>query len=501
MILTGHTYASLNDHLMKILFVHTILDSTSVGRIPLGCLYVSAALKSAGHEVQLVDACDYRRVHDHVRSYRPNIVLYSTVSSFHRRYIELNQRLKQDFPGVYSIFGGMHPTFFPDMVNEQGIDAVCVGEGEEAIVDFVGRMERGQDFTDTPNFWVKHEGQIHANDVRPLIPDIDVIAYPDRDLLAPYPSVRRFGSRSFISSRGCPYNCSYCYNKPFFDQIYKDKGKRVRKRSVDNLVGEMEREMVDCPFEVAQFEDDIFVYSIDWLREFRDTYRRRVGLPFICNMRVELITDDVARVLAEAGCRSVWIGLEAGNERVLKSLLNRRTPNDKTVAAVETLKRHGLNCTLEVMIGLPTTTLDNDLETLDLCIKCQPTYANAHIFSPLPGLELTDLAIQNQEFEGDFDAVDDYYGATSLKLDHASELNNLEHLLSLSVRFPALRPLLPLLLKLPATPLYAMGHRLFKGMTISTKLLPLKPNRYFPLYAYRISAGALKGVRSRLWGD
>jgi len=471
---------------MKALFIHRILDGTAVGRVPLGCLYVGASLKQAGHAVQLVDGCDPRHVRDHIRRHRPDVLLYSTYSSSHGHYIALNRQLKREFPHLVSLFGGIHPTFFPQMVHEDGVDAVCRGEGEDAIVDFLGRMERGDPVHTTPNFWVKHEGQVVENPVRPLVGDIDRLPFPDRALLDAYPSVRRFGSRSFISARGCPYNCTYCFNKPYYTEVYTERGKRVRKRSVENVVEEIAREQAECPFEIVQFEDDIFVFSVDWLREFRQLYTRRVGLPFICNMRAELLSDDVARLLAEAGCRSVWIGLEAGNEQVLRTLLHRNTPNSRTIEAVETIHRHGMNCALELMVGLPTTTLEHDLESLDVCLRCRPTYANTHIFQPLPGIELTRVAIENREFEGDFERLGDYYRSSTLRKGHARALNNLAHLLPLTVRFPALRPLLePLLLRLPARPVYAAAHKLFKTYTIARRLLPLRPSRYFPLYAYR----------------
>ena len=164
----------------------------------------------------------------------------------------MNRRIRERVD-AFSAFGGPHATFFPEMIAEQGVDGVCRGEGEEALLDLVGAMERGEPVTPIPNWWIKADGHTHRNPLRPLIADLDQLPPPDRKLV--YERDRYTGRsrlKHFITGRGCPYNCAYCYNQAW-SALYGGKGRLVRGRSVESVVVELRWMKAHYPLELAVF--------------------------------------------------------------------------------------------------------------------------------------------------------------------------------------------------------------------------------------------------------
>jgi len=452
---------------MRALFVNRVSGAECLGRMPLGILYLSAALKQDGHEVALADACEPEAAFAAVESFRPDAVLYSVRTGYHRYYARLNRELKRRFPRVLALFGGPHATFYPEMIEDDpAVDAVCVGEGELAVRDFFARLARGGDHENTPNFWVRRDGVIRRNPVRPLIADLDEIAPPDRDLLDGFPGARRFPIRSFIASRGCPYDCTYCFNHAYF-RVYADKGARVRLPSPAAFVREIAAENARAPFESIQLEDDIFGLSPRWLEEFAERYCAEVGLPFACNLRAELVTERLAEQLARAGCASAWMGLESGDEKVRVELLDRSNTDDVTRTAVARLHARGIGVCTENIIGLPTTTLAQDFATLRLNLDLEPDYLNCSIFQPYPRTDLGEVAVAQGLFSGDFDELGDFYEETSLRIGHKAELANLQELFAPTLMMPWLYPLLPRLVRLPLHPLYRLANLVVKARAIT----------------------------------
>ena len=455
---------------MRVLFINRIFGSECLGRMPLGILYLSAALKKDGHEVAIADACRPESAFSAVESFRPDVVMYSVRTGYHRYYARLNHELKRRFPDVLSVFGGPHVTFYPEMIEvDRDVDAVCVGEGELAVCDFMERLGRGGDYENTPNFWVRRAGAVRRNAVRPLITDLDSIAVPDRGLLASYPGVRGFPIRSFIASRGCPYDCSYCFNHAYF-RIYEDKGQRVRMPSAAAFVREIADEFAKAPFESLQFEDDIFGLSPRWMDEFAQRLPADVGRPFSCNVRAELVTERLADQLARAGCASVWMGLESGDEKVRIELLDRSNTDDATRVAIERFQRRGIAVCTENIIGIPTTSLEQDLKTLRLNLDLKPDYLNCSIFQPYPKTDLGKVAVDAGLFSGDFDELGDFYEGTSLNIAHKPELTNLQELFAPTLMMPWLFPHLPRLMRLPLHPLYRLANLMIKVYMITQTL-------------------------------
>src|SRR3989339_490174 len=209
---------------MKVLFITGFFVHDNFGRDPLGILYLSSALKKAGHTTAVADGGNTGTLARTLETFNPDIAGFSVTTSTFAKYASLNKELKKIRPDIYSIFGGPHCTFYPEFFKDTAhIDAICLGEGEEAVVDFANRMEAGEKYEYTPNFHVRKNGLVIENDVRPLIRDLDSLAFPDRGLLRHIPSMHRFPVKTFMTTRGCPHDCTYCYNHALAE-LYRGKG-------------------------------------------------------------------------------------------------------------------------------------------------------------------------------------------------------------------------------------------------------------------------------------
>ena len=217
---------------MRVLFIVDQIDYE-----PQGLMCLSSALKAAGHQVELAIA-KYRDPLEVARQWRPGIVGYSVITGSQRWYLKLNQRIKAVLP-VFSAFGGPHPTFFSEMIEEDGVDGICIGEGEGALVDLANSLEAGQLDPTIPNWHFKLDGKIVRNPVRPYIQDPESYPQPDRDLIYDRDRLSATSKiKHFIAGRGCPYRCTYCFNHALA-KIYRGKGKPFRMRSVSSTLQEV----------------------------------------------------------------------------------------------------------------------------------------------------------------------------------------------------------------------------------------------------------------------
>lgn len=455
---------------MRVLFVTQQIDYE-----PHGIMHLSSALKATGHEVTLaVDALeDPLRV---AKEFQPGIIGYSVITGSHRYYYQLNRHLKEEID-FFSAFGGPHPTFFPEMIEEEGVDAICIGEGEGAIVDLANALGEGRLNPTIPNWWFKVDGKIIKNPVRPLIDDLDSWPLPDRDLVyLKDPIYRHSKIKHFISGRGCPYNCTYCFNHAF-SEIYKGKGKRFRQRSVDNVIEELCRVKEAYPLEFVVFVDDTFVLSKRWLEEFAEEYPKKIGLPFFCNTRANLVTEEQVRLLKQAGAFCVGMGIEAGNDRIRNEILKRDMSRREILNACRLIREGGLNLTTTNMLALPTSNLENDFETLELNIECRPAYAHAFLFQPYPRTELGEFAREEGWMAGSLDDMSDTMWDRSLLNFEGSEkrqMENLQRFFAIAVEWPRLLSLIRFLIKLPKNRLFWLINKLWKGYALRTRVHPAR---------------------------
>jgi len=447
---------------MKVLFVYKNLYIYEFK----GLAQLSAILKREGHEVKLA-LSERENVLKIIKEWKPSIVGYSITTGFHKYYLNLNRKLKEkaDF---FAIFGGPHATYFPEIINEKGVDAICIGEGEGAIIDLVNKIGT-KEVRHIPNLWVKENGKIYKNEVRPLIQDLDKIPSVDRELLYSKDKFLRDNPlKTFIVMRGCLNRCGFCHNAAYLN-IYKDKGKILRVKSVAGTIEEIKSVKNKHPLGFVKFEDDFFGIDYDWLKEFCKMYKKEINLPFHCAIAVNFATEERIRLIKEAGCVSMQLGLESGVEEMRSMVLNKRFKNEEYIKACELLRKYKIMVILNNILGLPSETLEMAFKTLELNIKCKPAYSWCTIYQPYPKTPLAEFAQKNGYFDGNYNKMDySYYKYSILKFKNKSEkrqIENLQKLFAITVSFPFIYPITKFMIKLPLNPLFTLVYKLWYGYT------------------------------------
>lgn len=480
---------------MHLLFIVKAIDNE-----PQGILLISSMLKQAGHRVSLVVATEEDPVEAALRL-QPDVVGYTVYTGPHTWYLELNQRIRAQLPGVFSIFGGPHPTFFPEMIERDGVDGLCIGEGEYATLDLINALEHngnGVHLPDPaiPNWWFNLNGETVRNPLRPLLTgeELDALPFPDRDLLyAAHGQSRRTKIKPVITGRGCPYDCAFCFNKAYSD-LYEGRGRRFRRRSPDHVIRELQKVKAEYDLRFVLFMDDTFILQDAWLEEFMARYKAEIDLPFWCQVRANLVTDEKIALFKDAGCVSVSFGLEAGNERLRNAVLNRNMSRDEILGAAEVLRRHDITFMTNNMLGLPTGSLEDDFETLELNAQIRPAYANVFLFQPYPKTELGEWAYEHGWMMGTFDdlsgSVSDDTVIQFGSQEEKRQIENLQKLFAVGVEFPWLLPAIRRLIRLHPNQMFWLAYKLWKGWAIKNRMFPFKmaPREYLEsaLYYMRI---------------
>ncbi|NIT35015.1 MAG: radical SAM protein [candidate division Zixibacteria bacterium] len=467
-----------------------------------GVMMLAAALKRAGHRVELARAqrLGLEPLRQRVAELEPAALLYSAMTGEHQYLLDVNRRLKESYRGV-SAFGGPHATFFPEMIYEQGVDVVCRGEGEEAVVEMADALAEGRDYAGVANLWVKRDGVVVRNDVRPLLEDLDALPFGDREVMyAGDADLRDHPTKIFFAMRGCVFRCTYCFNHRFND-MYRGLGHVCRARSVDSLLAEMKYVKARWPLRYMQIDDDTFLlHKRSWLEEFAERLPREVGVPFMCNVRADLLNADNLRLLKAAGCHAVWMGVECGDERLRRDFLKRPHTDEEIIAAVTLLRRHGIRVATQNLCGLPVEDpVAADEKTLALNVACRPDFAWSSIFYPYPRTELGERAVAGGYYDGSLDDVPETNKINTM-LEWGDEwtkwrLENLHKFFGVVAEFPWLWPLVRRLVARKPNRLFVLVFFLWYGFCWKTRIekIPLTPKIVFALFKTLIQY--LRGVK------
>jgi radical SAM superfamily enzyme YgiQ (UPF0313 family) len=431
---------------LRVLFIEEYLPQEM-----LGIMWLSRAIKDAGHQSKCLFVPDKHWI-DKLIEYNPDVVLYSMTTGMQVYFAEINRKVKAVLPHVFSVAGGPHPTFSPEYIETDGMDAVCRGEGEYAVVDLLNRLQKGEPIHDTPNFWIKDTktGEIHKNPQRELVQDLDSLGFPDRDVIYEAGAIYAEADRKvFVSQRGCPMPCSFCFHHAWKKKIYNVRNSEyVRKRSVSHLIDEINQVRAKYNLKFVHFVDDIFNLRNDWLDEFCERYPKEVGLPFDVILMANMTTEDHIKKLAGAGCVYARIAFEAASDYVRNAIFRKHTTRQQLVDAAGWIRKYGIRLGSLNMLGGPGGTIEDDLETVKLNIECNVDHPLCSIMQPYPGFDINEMTKEMGYAVAAYDDFPINFRRTATILyDNKHEIENLHKLFPIIVRYPWLFKFAPKMIK------------------------------------------------------
>jgi anaerobic magnesium-protoporphyrin IX monomethyl ester cyclase len=355
----------------------------------LGILSLAAYLREQGLQVEVVDltfARDAAPVTRRIRTFRPHLVGVHTKTLTMRRALQVAARARAE--GALSIAGGPDAATRPALYLDGGFDAVAPGEGELALLETARRAAQGEALDGTPGLLVSREGKLVRSRPPPLLRPLDALPVPAWDLLDMEAYLGRWQARTgerrmaVLTSRGCPFDCSWC-SKPTFGRTFRQMSP---ERVLAELTGLHDRYGVDY----VRFCDDVFGIDRRWLEQLLDGLEAAPWtVRFECLARVDLLKPDLLARMRHAGLARVYVGVESGSQKML-DLMNRGTRLAQIERAAQSLRDNGIRQFWFLMLGYPGETLEDIEATLALFRRFSPEEYSVSIAVPVPGTRFYD---------------------------------------------------------------------------------------------------------------
>jgi anaerobic magnesium-protoporphyrin IX monomethyl ester cyclase len=415
----------------------------------LGLLNVVTFLEQQGHparHVYLTKASSQKETPEElhailsfVEKSQPILVGFSLMTFNFNRTRRISLELKRHFPHIPIVWGGIHPTFDPEESLKYA-DYVCVGEGEDAMLELVQAIESGAPTNRIRNIWHQHNGHVYKNEVRPLIQNLDDYPFPvfnwistfcldegrivrlSHDLYRKY--VMYSGTMyDIMASRGCPYSCTYCCNA-LFRNLYRNKGKYVRYRSVDNVIRELIHAKREFPYiNMVNIQDDGFAAaSEEYLREFSEKYRTNVGLPLRLRIIPTSLTKNKVKYLSDANTLVAVLGIQS-SDRINTEIFNRHVSTETLIDAARMLKMHNIIGQYDLIVRNPYETEEDMIEICRILSRMPKPY-KLEMF-PLaffPNTPLRARAIRDAIEVNEADGYETPYGSYPIKYPYLFRL-------------------------------------------------------------------------------
>lgn len=378
---------------MKVLFVNppqTASKYKFMGVIapPLGIAYMAGVLQENNIDVEILDASaedmDFKDVEKELLKRKPDLVALTALTPTIGRALETAQVVKEILPDSIVVMGGYHPTFnFIETLEDENVDIVIRGEGEYIMLNLVQALENQSSLHDVKGivFEDKNSKEIVVNPEAPLIQDLDELPFPALNLL-PMKKYRLLDMdthmTTMITTRGCPMQCSFCSSAAMH-------GKKIRERSVENIVDEIEYLKTNYDIDTIAFMDDTFTLKKRKVMAICDEIlKRNIEIMWGCTSRVDTLDEKLLKKMKESGCITIFIGVESADQQQLDNMC-KNTTIAKIENAFKIAHKLKIRTIASVALGMPGDTKEIMNKTVKFVHKLKPNYAIYSLATPYPG--------------------------------------------------------------------------------------------------------------------
>ena len=366
---------------------------------PMGLALIAAILEGKGYQVSIVDANALGLKPEDVVSHvvDADVVGLTAMTPTVSSAIKVAREIKDARQEVPIVLGGAHASILPEetLTASPEIDIIIRGEGEEIIVELLSALEYKQPLSEIQGISYRGDGQVLSNPVRSRNVDLDSLPFLAYHLL-PYqrykphpPHGRAFPFAAIITSRGCPYKCSYC-SKPIFGNNFRAQ---TSERVVDEIAYYKER------FGIKEFAfyDDVFTLDKKRAHAIADEIiKKELKIHWTCETRVNLVDKELLRRIKQAGCYFIAYGIESGSPEILKAL-DKDITLEQAAEAVRLSREVGLQTIGYFMVGSPGESPETIRQTIQFAKKLKLDFAQFAVTTPFPGTELYDSYLDGRK--------------------------------------------------------------------------------------------------------
>lgn len=419
---------------MKIALINPRVESYSSTLPPLGLLYIAAVLEKEGYDVQLYDPYpDDDSELKKVIEFQPDVIGLSILTTYIERAKHIINILRPKLQKSFFVAGGIHSTVLPEeSLSILDVDCVVIGEGEITMKELLHNIKNHKPISEVNGLLYKAGNGVIRTLPRQLSENLDELPFPARHLinferyLYPPGIIRGIWSErstTMITSRGCPFQCIWCGSQAIF-------GRRMRRRSVQNVIDELKILINDYNIDTVWFIDDTFTLNKQWVYDFCDAVEKNnLKLKWGCQAHVTTADEQMFARMMQVGLIQLDFGVESGSNKVLKAI--KKTSNEKAIInAFKIAKRAGIRTMATFMFGLPSEEKEDIEKTFNIAKKIKPNFTSSFFLTPFPGTELMDMAKTNNWI------TETNYFAGSLKGKPMMKINfNADELYKIRSRF------------------------------------------------------------------
>jgi len=378
----------------KIILIHPKYE-THIITPSLGLGYLAASLLKDGHEVNIIDCVarniSHKNVLEILKKEKPNIVGITIMSMFYKNALELIQMIRTNID-TKIVIGGPHVSALPEYsLSNSKADFAIIGEGEETFKELAIKIDQKTEYSKILGICFWSDDKVVSTPSRPLIKNLDTISFPAWHIISPdtYPPAphggfyKRYPTAPIITTRGCPFDCTFCSSKCTWKR-------KLRARSANNVVDEIEFMIKTFGIKEFHFEDDNFTFSKKHAMDVcNEIIKRNLDIVWACpnGVRIDKLDKELLEKMKQSGCYLLAFGIESGSQTILDKA-NKMLDVNLVSTIINTAKEIGIQTWGFFLIGLPGETKETVETTIKFSLSLPLDRAQFSNFIPLPGTDI-----------------------------------------------------------------------------------------------------------------